>query len=60
MTYRTFCTSAGLLDQLIDRYLVPEPDDVNGEQFKEWELKKLRPIRARYVLSLSLSLPPRG
>ncbi|GAA5857810.1 hypothetical protein JCM8547_005989 [Rhodosporidiobolus lusitaniae] len=47
MTYRTFCTSAELLDQLIDRYLVPEPEDVTDEQYKEWEAKKLRPIRAR-------------
>ncbi|BGP16758.1 hypothetical protein JCM10213_002149 [Rhodosporidiobolus nylandii] len=47
MTYRTFCTSAQLLDQLIDRYLIPEPEDLTGDELKEWELKKLRPIRAR-------------
>ncbi|GAA5973817.1 hypothetical protein JCM11641_003174 [Rhodosporidiobolus odoratus] len=47
MTYRTFCTSSQLLDQLIDRYLVPEPEELDGEQYKEWDSKKLKPIRAR-------------
>ncbi|GAA5911589.1 hypothetical protein JCM6882_008046 [Rhodosporidiobolus microsporus] len=47
MTYRTFCTSAQLLDQLIERYLVIEPEGLSGEEFKEWEAKKLRPIKAR-------------
>ncbi|GAA6052177.1 hypothetical protein JCM3770_000781, partial [Rhodotorula araucariae] len=47
MTYRTFCTSHQLLDELIDRYTTQEPDELTGGDFREWELKKLRPIRAR-------------
>ncbi|GAA6032332.1 hypothetical protein JCM8097_008123 [Rhodosporidiobolus ruineniae] len=47
MTYRTFCTSHELLDQLVQRYLVVEPEDLTPEQYKEWELRKMRPIRAR-------------
>ncbi|GAA5841182.1 hypothetical protein JCM11251_003229 [Rhodosporidiobolus azoricus] len=47
MTYRTFCTSAELLDKLIERYLVIEPEGLMEAEFKEWEAKKLRPIKAR-------------
>ncbi|BGP40628.1 cell division cycle-related protein [Rhodotorula kratochvilovae] len=47
MTYRTFCTSHQLLDELIDRYTMHEPEELTGDEFKEWELKKLRPVRAR-------------
>ena len=49
MTYRTFCTSHQLLDELIDRYTMHEPEELTGDEFKEWELKKLRPVRARCV-----------
>lgn len=49
MTYRTFCTSHQLLDELIERYLMPEPEELSGEEFKDWEVKKQRPVRARCV-----------
>ncbi|GAA6009704.1 uncharacterized protein JCM10292_003626 [Rhodotorula paludigena] len=47
MTYRTFCTSHQLLDELINRYLAPEPEELSGDEYKEWEVKKQRPVRAR-------------
>ncbi|GAA5947617.1 hypothetical protein JCM3765_001004 [Sporobolomyces pararoseus] len=47
MTYRTFCTGHQLLDQLVERYLTPEPEGLEEKEFKEWESQKLRPIRAR-------------
>ncbi|GAA6018725.1 hypothetical protein JCM10207_005556 [Rhodosporidiobolus poonsookiae] len=47
MTYRTFCSSPQLLDELIDRYLVHEPEGLSSDEYKDWELKKLRPVRAR-------------
>ncbi|GAA5883613.1 hypothetical protein JCM16303_004913 [Sporobolomyces ruberrimus] len=47
MTYRTFCTGHELLDQLIERYLSPEPEGLEEKESKEWEAQKLRPIRAR-------------
>ncbi|KPV77867.1 uncharacterized protein RHOBADRAFT_12084 [Rhodotorula graminis WP1] len=47
MTYRTFCTSHQLLDELIERYLMREPEELSGEEYKDWDLKKLRPVRAR-------------
>ncbi|GAA5906795.1 hypothetical protein JCM8208_000042 [Rhodotorula glutinis] len=47
MTYRTFCTSHQLLDELIERYLMREPEDLSGDEFKDWDVKKLRPVRAR-------------
>ncbi|GAA6010375.1 hypothetical protein JCM11491_006292 [Sporobolomyces phaffii] len=47
MTYRTFCTGHELLDQLVERYLTPEPEGLEEQESKEWESQKLRPIRAR-------------
>ncbi|GAA5851116.1 hypothetical protein JCM9279_000329 [Rhodotorula babjevae] len=47
MTYRTFCTSHQLLDELVERYLMREPEELSGEEYKDWEVKKLRPVRAR-------------
>ncbi|GAA6060607.1 hypothetical protein JCM10212_004586 [Sporobolomyces blumeae] len=48
MTYRTFCTGSQLLDQLIERYLMPSPPGlVDEKDLHEWESQKLRPIRAR-------------
>ena len=51
MTYRTFCTSHRLLDLLIERFLIPEPEGLTPDELKEWENKKKRPIRARSVTS---------
>lgn len=50
MTYRTFCTGHQLLDQLVERYLSPEPEGLEEKELKEWESQKLRPIRARLVV----------
>lgn len=47
MTYRTFCTSHDLLDLLIERFLIEAPQGLTVEEMKEWETRKLRPIRAR-------------
>ncbi|GAA5959426.1 hypothetical protein JCM21900_006856 [Sporobolomyces salmonicolor] len=47
MTWRTFCTSHELLDQLIDRYLIPQPEELDENELKDWEMQKLKPIRAR-------------
>lgn len=47
MTYRTFCTSHQLLDLLIERFLIPPPEGLTSDEMKEWETRKLRPIRAR-------------
>ncbi|GAA5929320.1 uncharacterized protein JCM15063_004119 [Sporobolomyces koalae] len=47
MTYRTFCTGHQLLDKLVERYLTPEPEGLEEQEFIEWEAQKLRPIRAR-------------
>ncbi|BGP55990.1 cell division cycle-related protein [Rhodotorula sphaerocarpa] len=47
MTYRTFCTSHQLLDELIERYNVLEPEGLDANEHKEWESRKQRPIRAR-------------
>ncbi|GAA5880559.1 hypothetical protein JCM3774_002009 [Rhodotorula dairenensis] len=47
MTYRTFCTSHELLDELVRRYVVLEPVGISPSERKEWEAKKQRPIRAR-------------
>ncbi|ORY87394.1 hypothetical protein BCR35DRAFT_330390 [Leucosporidium creatinivorum] len=47
MTYRTFCTSHDLLDLLIERFLIEAPEGLTVEEMKEWETRKLRPIRAR-------------
>lgn len=47
MTYRTFCTSHDLLDLLIERFLIEPPQGLTVEELKDWETRKLRPIRAR-------------
>lgn len=47
MTYRTFCNSHQLLDLLIERFLIPPPEGLTSDEMKEWETRKLRPIRAR-------------
>ncbi|KAK4051336.1 cell division cycle- protein [Microbotryomycetes sp. JL201] len=47
MTYRTFCTPYELLDCLAERYTVVEPEGLTPEEMKEWEIRKLKPVRAR-------------
>ncbi|KAK4057256.1 cell division cycle- protein [Microbotryomycetes sp. JL221] len=47
MTYRTFCTPYDLLDCLADRYMVVQPEGLTPEELKEWEMRKLKPVRAR-------------
>lgn len=47
MTYRTFCTAHDLLDHLVERYLMPEPQGLSPEEYHDWEAKKQRPVRAR-------------
>ncbi|KAM0789291.1 hypothetical protein ACM66B_000131 [Microbotryomycetes sp. NB124-2] len=47
MTYRTFCTPYELLNCLAERFMVVQPEGLTPEEVKEWEVRKLKPVRAR-------------
>lgn len=47
MTYRTFCTSRELLEQLVDRWNIQPPTHLGPEAIEIWHTRKQKLVRAR-------------
>jgi son of sevenless-like protein len=47
LTFRSFTTANELLDQLIERYNIPEPEGLTLEESADWKRLKQTPIRLR-------------
>ena len=47
LTYRSFCTTAELFDELFQRYQLAPPDELTPEELDMWKEKKLKLVRLR-------------
>lgn len=47
LTYRSFCTTEQLFNELFARYQLPPPDDLSAEELEIWKEKKLKLVRLR-------------
>ncbi|CAO3657297.1 unnamed protein product [Mucor hiemalis] len=47
LTYRSFCTTETLFNELFARYQLPPPDDISTEEVDIWREKKLKLVRLR-------------
>ncbi|KAI7886719.1 ras GEF [Lichtheimia hyalospora FSU 10163] len=47
LTYRSFCTTRELFDELFQRYTLIPPPDLTQEELVKWQEKKLKLVRLR-------------
>lgn len=47
LTYRSFCTTQELFDELFSRYQLPAPEELTPEELDTWKEKKLKLVRLR-------------
>ena len=47
LTYRSFCTTQELFDELFSRYQLPAPEELTTEELEIWKEKKLKLVRLR-------------
>ncbi|MBM6387762.1 MAG: hypothetical protein JSY10_27930 [Paenibacillus sp.] len=47
LTYRSFCTTGELFDELFQRYQLAPPEDLKAEELDMWREKKLKLVRLR-------------
>jgi hypothetical protein len=47
LTYRSFTTPDQLYSKLIERYNMPQPENLSPEELENWKRNKLRPVQLR-------------
>ncbi|KAL0077687.1 ras guanine nucleotide exchange factor domain-containing protein, partial [Phycomyces blakesleeanus] len=47
LTYRSFCTTQELFEELFMRYMLTPPEDLTAEELTVWQEKKLKLVRLR-------------
>ncbi|KAL9555088.1 hypothetical protein MBANPS3_002511 [Mucor bainieri] len=47
LTYRSFCTTQELFNELFNRYQLPAPEELAPEELELWKEKKLKLVRLR-------------
>ncbi|KAK4509955.1 DNA mismatch repair protein Mlh1 [Mucor velutinosus] len=47
LTYRSFCTTQELFNELFNRYQLPAPEELTPEELELWKEKKLKLVRLR-------------
>ncbi|KAI8641390.1 ras guanine nucleotide exchange factor domain-containing protein [Parasitella parasitica] len=47
LTYRSFCTTQELFDELFNRYQLPAPEELTPKDLEIWKEKKLKLVRLR-------------
>ncbi|KAI8349456.1 ras guanine nucleotide exchange factor domain-containing protein [Choanephora cucurbitarum] len=47
LTYRSFCTTEELFEELFQRYQLPAPEGLSPEELERWKEKKLKLVRLR-------------
>ncbi|KAI8364223.1 ras guanine nucleotide exchange factor domain-containing protein [Blakeslea trispora] len=47
LTYRSFCTTEELFEELFNRYQLPPPEGMTSDEYEKWKEKKLKLVRLR-------------